>query len=549
MKILWIYPELPYPLTSGFLRGFHLLRILGQRHVVTFLSLTHQQVVPSGTLQALAPYAERIEIFTRCSAPQPGWLKLSALIPGIGWRLREYCKTRWAVKQLGRTVRGLLQQQSYDIVLFHGREALPVLDGVRVPIVVECGDTNSTRILQQVRQTPVLSRPRLLLHYFNNRRLEKKLAHKTPYRFFTSTRDRENLLGPSDRSEVVPQGVDYDYWKRSSPPSGRNCIVFSGVMSYSPNADAAMYLLEAILPLLRRVFSFLEVLIVGRDPTPELVNTARRFRDVTVTGAVEDVRPYLERADVFVAAVRFASGVQNKVLEAMSMQVPVVTTPVVAAGLSIDGLEPQLVIGENAGEIARGVARLLVHPEERARLSAEGRRFVEAHYSWSYSADRLERLCMAAAGGASGSTGQGPASRNSLLVHSTNCELRAPLSVRASLRKEPANKTQRKSTKDDQQMKTPHIVHLSSYPVDDLSIFQKACKSARRRGIGSRKSFAIDRNETMDGIEIRGLPRSNRPDGAPTFKGRFSRMTTFAGRSTARLNSKMPMYTSSIIPT
>jgi glycosyltransferase involved in cell wall biosynthesis len=302
-----------------------------------------------------------------------------------------------------KAVHSLLQQQSFDVVLFHGREALPVLEGIKVPIVVECGDTNCTRIFQQMRQARLLLRPRLFFHYVRERRLEERLARKTPYRFFISARDRENLLGPSDQSEIVPQGVDYDYWKRNSPPSGNNCIVFSGVMSYPPNADAAVFLLDTILPLVRQVFPELDVLIVGREPSPELVNMVQRYHDVTVTGMVDDVRPYLERADVFVAALRFASGVQNKVLEAMAMEVPVVTTPVVAAGLCMDGVEPQLVIGQNAEEIAAGIVGLLANAEERARLSADNRRFVEAHCSWSCSAEKLEKLCSAAAGHVTGS--------------------------------------------------------------------------------------------------------------------------------------------------
>ncbi|MBS1801653.1 MAG: glycosyltransferase [Acidobacteria bacterium] len=297
----------------------------------------------------------------------------------------------------------LLREENFDLVLFHGREAIPLLQRVEVPIVVECGDTNCERVLQQMRQASLLHWPKLFFHYVRERRLEERLSRKTPYRFFISARDRENLLGPSDQSVVVPQGVDYDYWKRSSPPSGRNCIVFSGVMSYSPNADAAVFLLDRILPLVRRAISDLEVLIVGRDPLPELVNAAQRFSDVTVTGAVGDIRPYLDRADVFVAPLRFASGVQNKVLEAMSMEVPVVTTPVVAAGLCVSGIEPQLIIGTNAEEIAAGIIRLLTHGEECARLSAEGRRFVEAHCSWSCSAEILEELCFAAVGHVNGS--------------------------------------------------------------------------------------------------------------------------------------------------
>jgi glycosyltransferase involved in cell wall biosynthesis len=398
MKILWIYPELPYPLTSGYLRGFHLLRLMGHRHAVTFLCISKKKRIPPETVPALKQYAGRIAIFRTCSAPKSKWFTMFALVPILGWRLQEFLDTRWAVQRMKKYVRNLLQQEKFDVVLFHGREALSVLDVIEVPIVVDCGDTNCTRILQEMRQTRFLLRPRLFFHYIRERRLERILARITPHRCFISVRDRENLLGASDKSEIVPQGVDNTYWKRSLPPSGRNCIVFSGVMSYPPNADAALFLLDTILPLVRRVFSELEVLIVGRDPLPELVKVAQRYPDVTVTGAVDDIRQYLERADVFVAALRFASGVQNKVLEAMSMEVPVVTTPVVAAGLCVDGVEPQLVIGKNAEEIAACILRLLANSEERARLSTEGRRFVEAHCSWSHSAEKLETLCRAAAG-------------------------------------------------------------------------------------------------------------------------------------------------------
>jgi hypothetical protein len=174
MKILWIYPELPYPLTSGFLRGFHLLRLLGQRHAVTFLSLTNQKQVPPETIPALKQYAERIVIFNRCDAPQSRWRRLCGLLPVLGRRLQESWSTQWAVRQMGLTVRSLLDQQTFDLVLFHGREALPVLDKVQVPIVVDCGDTNYARTLQQMRRTRLLLRPRLFFVYVRERRLEER---------------------------------------------------------------------------------------------------------------------------------------------------------------------------------------------------------------------------------------------------------------------------------------------------------------------------------------------------------------------------------------
>jgi glycosyltransferase involved in cell wall biosynthesis len=397
LKILWIYPELPYPLTSGLLRGFHLLRGLGERHAVTFLCLTQQGAVPAETLGVLSACAAEVMVFGTHDTPRRRWAEIVRQIPVIGWRLCGVRELRWALKQMKLAVRKLLQEQNFSVVLFSGRETIPVLDRIKLPIVAECCDTNCTRVLQQVHCVSLSQRPRIFYRYLREWRQEKKLVNMTPYRCFISERDRTNLMGPGDQSEIVPQGVDYEYWARSAPPSENNCIVFSGVMNYPPNADAVMFLMERVLPLVRKSIPALEVLIVGRDPSEELRKAASAHRDVTIVGAVPDLRPYLERADVFVAALRFASGVQNKVLEAMSMEIPVVTTPVVTAGLRIEEIEPPLLTGDNARKIADGIIDILTHPEERARLSKAGRQFVKAHYSWSTSADKLANLCLAAA--------------------------------------------------------------------------------------------------------------------------------------------------------
>jgi glycosyltransferase involved in cell wall biosynthesis len=168
-------------------------------------------------------------------------------------------------------------------------------------------------------------------------------------------------------------------------------------MNYAPNEDAALYLIEKILPLVRRSIPDLEVLIVGRDPSPALKEKAQQFKDVTVTGFVDDVRPYLERAAVFAAPLRYGSGIQNKVLEAMAMEVPVITTSLAAAGLRVDGAgEPPVIVADGEEQFAQRLVTLLGQKEERARLAAEGRRFVENHFVWSRSAAKLEEMCLAA---------------------------------------------------------------------------------------------------------------------------------------------------------
>src|SRR3954449_11418678 len=100
MRILWIYPELPFPLTSGLLRGFHLLRLLGARHSVTFLCLTDRKQIPPETIPVLRLYADHVLVFSRWDAPQTRWRTVWNLIPVLGRRLQEYWKTWWVVKQM-----------------------------------------------------------------------------------------------------------------------------------------------------------------------------------------------------------------------------------------------------------------------------------------------------------------------------------------------------------------------------------------------------------------------------------------------------------------
>jgi hypothetical protein len=122
----------------------------------------------------------------------------------------------------------------------------------------------------------------------------------------------------------------------------------------------------------------------------------------TVTGFVPDVRPWLERAAVAAVPMRQGSGVQNKVLEAMAMELPVVTTSLVSAGLRVGNGEAPVVVADETREFAEAVVKLLGQEQERARLAIAGRRFVEEHYDWSRSAARLERICVAAAARARG---------------------------------------------------------------------------------------------------------------------------------------------------
>jgi polysaccharide biosynthesis protein PslH len=207
-------------------------------------------------------------------------------------------------------------------------------------------------------------------------------------------------MGDRAGGEIVPNAVDLEYWRRSPEAATGARVVLTGVMNYPPNHDAAMRLAERILPLVRAEVPAAELVIAGRDPQPELLASAETRPWLSVTGAVEDLRPEIEAATVYCAPLRFASGIQNKVLEALAMEVPVVTTPVVADGVRRGAEEPPLVIESDDEALAAAIVRLLRTPEEYGHIAVDGRRYVEQAFSWPRSVAAVESALYRAAGAA-----------------------------------------------------------------------------------------------------------------------------------------------------
>lgn len=398
MKILYVLSHIQHPTMRGALRYYYFMRGLTRRHAVTVLVLAEREVSPQASEEWRA-LAQRMLIFSvgeegsdqnsGQEAPSSRVLRKSAYRLRLGRTLR---KMRKAFLELVR-------REHFDVVLFSGKKVYPVIeDFSALPVVIDFCDATTLRERQRLSYVSGLELARQLWRYAAANRTQRKMLRQTSHLAFISPRDRDAVLSETAGAIIVPNGIDLDYWSRTGSRPEPHCIVFTGVMNYPPNEDAALFIIKEILPRLTAALPDVEVLIVGRDPTPALIELGNQHDKVTVTGYVEDVRPYLERASVFIAPIRFASGLQNKVLEALAMAVPVVTTPIVAAGLRADGgPEPPLMVAEAAEEFSRAVLSLVADEQARARLCEEGRRFVQAHFDWSHSAALLETLCLQAA--------------------------------------------------------------------------------------------------------------------------------------------------------
>lgn len=397
MNILYVIPSFQHPNVKGPHRHYHFIRELSKNHQITLLTLVRSEINPEA-MQEMTSYVERIFTFDTISdlSKSNGNPRRSAIL-GRG-KLEKLWKHHTGVQEMKRVFRDLAKNEDFDVVIFHGKSVYPVIDGWNeLPIVIDFCDATSMRVQSKMKLARNLEQSLLGLRYRQIRQVEEKMVKKTPYVAFITSRDREAVLGVNDGSVIIPNGMDLSYWTRRSNNPQPNTLIFTGVMSYKPNEDAAIYLIDEILPLLRKSISNLEVFIVGRNPSAALLARTESNPEVKITGFVEDMRDYLERAAIFVAPVRFASGMQNKIQEALAMEVPVVTTSIVAAGVrSEDGEDPPLYIADGEVEFANCVIKLLNNESERVRLAMEGRKFVERQYDWALSAQKLEQMCFKA---------------------------------------------------------------------------------------------------------------------------------------------------------
>ena len=396
MKILYLTPFLQHPALQGPTRHYHFLKALSQRHTITLLTLSRSAVTPE-VVAEMKSYTEKM--FTFDAVRNSSRTTYGITRRWLG-RIRYSQRRRKAIRDMKHAFRRLVLNETFDLILFHGKGIFSVIDDCHhPPMVADVCDATSMRILGTMRYSNPIKLPWLLWQFLVVKRLERRIVDKTPHLAFITPRDRDAVLGANGNAIVLPNMVDMSYWTHRGNNPQENCIMYSGGMDYRPNVDGALHLIRDILPIVRASVPDVKVLIVGRDPVRELVEAAQDQPDVTVTGAVADMRPYFERASVYACPLRIASGQQNKLIEAMAMEVPVVTTSIAADGMRVEGgPAPPVIVADDKETFANSIIRQLRNRNDRERLSTQGRRFIEEFFALSRSAEMLEKMCLKAVG-------------------------------------------------------------------------------------------------------------------------------------------------------
>jgi glycosyltransferase involved in cell wall biosynthesis len=225
-------------------------------------------------------------------------------------------------------------------------------------------------------------------------RYERETCRRFTATVAVSETDQRYLkkLSGIDNVFVIPTGVDTNFFSPREEPVKEKSLVFTGSMDWLPNEDAIKFFAREILGKIKRSIPTVQLTVVGRNPSQSLLKALEAYPEITVTGRVDDVRPYIASHALYIIPLRIGGGTRIKAYEAMAMGKAVVSTTIGVEGLPIRDGE-YVVLADNAAAFAEAIVELLCHDESREKLALRAMNFVRYNFSWVHAAQVFAEAC------------------------------------------------------------------------------------------------------------------------------------------------------------
>jgi sugar transferase (PEP-CTERM/EpsH1 system associated) len=380
MRVAVFTPYLPYPPdTGGKTRSYHLVRALAVRLEVDLYTIFYGEGPSAAEVDAVQQFCRRVVLFRLDKSWRTRARLQRALAPLP--RSVDYFHTADSLQQ----ARSYLATGGYDLVIADEICMTPYAElAPHLPRIVLRQKVDSLHYQEMAQARPwSLDKALDSLEAMRLRHYER--AKMPLYQAFVACTDYDAVVigrdAPSAATLVIPNGADLS----SFVPAGRlkakdPTLLYVGAMHYYPNADAVSFFFGAMYERIRQAVPEVRVQIVGHAPPLEIQQLVR-FPGVEVTGSVVDVRPYYEQATVFIVPLRLGGGTRLKIIEAMAMGLPVVSTTVGAEGLSVQPGE-DILVADDPASFSESVLQLLTDAELRKRIARSGQRLA-CHYDWN----------------------------------------------------------------------------------------------------------------------------------------------------------------------
>lgn len=388
MKIVVLTSRFPWPLDKGDkLRIYHQVKYLSQKHDVYLLALSERKISDGDRIELLK-YCKEVNVFT---------LKKYLILFGI---IRAFFSSLplqvgyFYSRKISKQIKQAIENINPDFIYGQLVRVSEYIKESDYPKSLDLQDALSAGLKRRYDKSNFLSRQIFKLEY--NRMIKYESEIQNYFDVVTIITDTDRKLLPANiraNVDIIPNGVDFDFFNNSNKDFSQRefDVVFTGNMAYPPNIKAAQFLVREIMPLVWKDIPKAKVLIAGASPS-QSVKTLRNNL-VEVSGWIDDIRTAYQSAKIFVAPMQIGTGLQNKLLEAMAMELPCVTSDLANNALKAkDGLEILISPKDSASTFAEKIVLLLEDENINRKISINGNTFVKQNYDWQNSVSKLDGL-------------------------------------------------------------------------------------------------------------------------------------------------------------
>jgi len=382
-QLFIILPRVPYPLDKGDkLRAFNQIKVLSKNFSIHLFCLNDTRLHPDAAA-VLKPFTTSFTVF---NLSRFGILLnvLKAFFLGKPLQIGYFYSCK-AAKQILKQKQELNPDYLYCQLI---RTAAYGMD-FDIPKTIDYQDVFSKGVERRIAISPWYLRQVLKIEYRRLLKYESAVFDKFDQKTIISEPDRDFIPHPErNKIHIIPNGVDFAYFK-PVPSEKIYDLVFTGNMQYPPNVNSAIYLIDKIIPLLNNAGKKVRVLIAGASPSGQLLS--RAGENIQISGWQDDIRDSYNQSRIFIAPMQIGTGLQNKLLEAMAMNLPCITSPLANAALKAKP-GSEIIVCSEPEEYANAVINLLDNPTFADQIASAGHNFVLNNFNWEITNRELTRI-------------------------------------------------------------------------------------------------------------------------------------------------------------
>ena len=384
MKIFVLLSRFPYPLEKGDkLRAFHHIKELSKNHEVILCALTDSEVKQS-SIKILSKYCKSIEIIKL-----PKWKIYWNLLNQLLFTNKSLQVAYFYNDKAQSKIDALLEQHQPDHIYCQLIRVAEYVRKSKINKTLDYMDALARGMERRVENSPLYLKWFLKNETTRLLRYEHFIFENFNNHIIISEQDRKLIVNiNNDDIKVVPNGVDYETYKHTDIKKEYD-LIFTGNMAYPPNVDSVVYLINNVMPLVWEKHPELKVVIAGAQPSAKVLKL--KSDKVIVTSWVEDISEYYSKSKIFIAPMQIGTGLQNKLLEAMAMKIPCITSELANNALGATH-NKNVLIGDDPEDYKKHIINLINNVDLQKEIGNQGYNFVKENYTWEETGSILEKL-------------------------------------------------------------------------------------------------------------------------------------------------------------